>query len=190
MERTPGTGQTAVPGFFKLLASNPKRRSRSTASEPRASSENFAGLMSLPVSFHFGPRREFITLLGGAAAARGTRAAGRSHATHQRAQRVNGRGLSIPSSQRGIPARTWCWRAPKLVDEIKPIGDQAAAGSINRECYRRRVIPKLADPDSSCVSPSEPQKIVRWSNGIWAPCSSAEVGDDESMFPQSRIIDC
>jgi len=34
MERTPGTGQTAVPGFFKLLASNPKRRSRSTASEP------------------------------------------------------------------------------------------------------------------------------------------------------------
>src|SRR6516165_4527674 len=69
MERTPGTGQTAVPGFFKLLASNPKRRSRSTASEPRAFSENFAGLTSLPVSFHFGPRREFITLLGGAAAA-------------------------------------------------------------------------------------------------------------------------
>ena len=98
-------------------------------------------------------------------AARGARAAERSHATHQRAQRVNGRGLSIPSSQCGIPARTWCRRAPKLVDEIKPIGDQAAAGSINRECYRRRIIPKLADPDSSCVSPSEPQKIVRWSMG-------------------------
>ena len=31
---------------------------------------------------------------------------------------------------------------------------------------------------------------VRWSNGIWAPCSSADVSDDESMFPQSRIIDC
>src|SRR5215831_19255006 len=69
MERTPGTGQTAVPGFFKLLASNPKRRSRSTASEPRAFSENFAGLTSLPESFHFGPRREFITLVGGTAAA-------------------------------------------------------------------------------------------------------------------------
>ena len=44
---------------------------------------------------------------GNGVAARGTWAAKRSHATHQRAGRVNGRGLSIPSSQRGIPARTW-----------------------------------------------------------------------------------
>ena len=48
----PGTGQTAVPGFFKLLASNPKRRSRSTASEPPG-----LPLKALPVSrrcpYHF-----------------------------------------------------------------------------------------------------------------------------------------
>ena len=97
-------------------------------------------------------------------AARGTRAAERSHATHQRAQRVNGRGLSIPSSQRGIPARTWCRRAPKLVDEIKPLGDQAAAGSINRECYRRRVIPKLADPDSAHRNLKN-RTVVQWDMG-------------------------
>jgi len=162
----PDRGEGRSSGIAARPGWNARRgQARRLSPASSSSSENFAGLMSLPVSFHFGPRREFITLLGGAAAARGTRAAERSHATHQRAQRVNGRGRSIPSSQRGIPARTWCRRAPKLVDEIKPIGDQAAAGSINRECYRRRIIPKLADPDSSCVSPSEPQKIVRWSMG-------------------------
>ena len=67
MERAPGTGQTAVPGFFKLLASNPKRRSRSTASEPPG-----LPLKASPVSrrcpYHFiSTVREFITLLGGAA---------------------------------------------------------------------------------------------------------------------------
>jgi len=69
MERTPGTGQTAVPGFFKLLAFEPEEVSLNSFRTARASSESFAGLTSLPVSFHFEPRREFITLLGGAAAA-------------------------------------------------------------------------------------------------------------------------
>src|SRR5262249_2674327 len=78
MERTPGTGQTAVPGFFKLLASNPKNGLAQQLPNARASSESFTGLTSLPVSFHFGPRREFITMLcgaGGCMAARGQRAA-------------------------------------------------------------------------------------------------------------------
>ena len=32
-------------------------------------------------------------------------------------------------------------------------------------------------------------KNVRWSNGIWAPCSSADGAADESVSPQSGIRD-
>jgi len=80
MERTPGTGQTAVPGFFKLLAFEPEEVSLNSFRTARASSESFAGLTSLPVSFHFEPRREFITLLGGATAAASRRRPCEPHA--------------------------------------------------------------------------------------------------------------
>jgi hypothetical protein len=53
----------------------------------------------------------------------------------------------------------------------------------------RYVIPKLADPDSSCVNSggTSNAKNVRWSNEIWAQRSSADVGKDESRFPQFGI---
>jgi hypothetical protein len=51
------------------------------------------------------------------------------------------------------------------------------------------LIPKLADPDSSCVNSSGTSnaKNVRWFNEIWAQRSSADVGKDESRFPQFGI---
>jgi hypothetical protein len=52
------------------------------------------------------------------------------------------------------------------------------------------LIPKLADPDSSCVNSSGTSiaKKVPWSNEIWAQRSSADVGQDESSSPQFGII--
>ena len=64
MERTPGTGQTAVPGFFKLLAFEPEEVSLNSFRTARASSESFAGLTSLPVSFHFEPATRLQRELG------------------------------------------------------------------------------------------------------------------------------
>src|SRR5262249_61304296 len=51
------------------------------------------------------------------------------------------------------------------------------------------VIPKLADPDSSCVSsggtPIAKKRTVI--QEIWAQRSSADVSEDESRFPQFSI---
>jgi len=55
---------------------------------------------------------------------------------------------------------------------------------------RGRVIPKLEDPDSCYVRRRWDIhcKNVRWSNGIWAHCSGADGGADESMSPQFGIM--
>src|SRR5262249_38510904 len=52
-----------------------------------------------------------------------------------------------------------------------------------------RLIPKLEDPDSCYVRRRWDIhcKNVRWSNGIWAHCSGADGGADESMSPQFGI---
>jgi hypothetical protein len=51
------------------------------------------------------------------------------------------------------------------------------------------LIPKLEDPDSCHVRRHWDIhcKNVRWSNGIWAPCSGADGGADESMSPHFSI---
>src|SRR6516165_10538913 len=52
------------------------------------------------------------------------------------------------------------------------------------------VIPKLADAELILREPHQDIhcKNVRWTNGIWGPCPSADVGEHESIFSQSGII--
>ena len=51
------------------------------------------------------------------------------------------------------------------------------------------VIPKLADAELILREPHQDIhcKNVRWTNGIWGPCPSADVGEHESIFSQSGI---
>ena len=99
-------------------------------------------------------RREFMSLLGGAAAAWPLAARAQQSGHMRRISVLN--GLTAEDSQ--SQARN------------------AALQGLGVGAHRN---------SSTRLSP-----YVRWSNGIWAPCSSAEVSDDESMFPQSRIINC
>ena len=76
------------------------------------------------------------------------------------------------------------------------IGERLARRPLAPErLYRPRpgrllpLISKFADPDSRCMLPHWDVhcKNVRRSNGIWAPCSSADGAADQSVSPQSGI---
>src|SRR5947208_2778878 len=67
-----------------------------------------------------------------------------------------------------------------------PVGNSAARTGSDELAD---IIPKLEDPDSCYVRRHWDIhcKNVRRSNGIWAPCSSADDAADESMSPQFGI---